>query len=157
MYNNPYVYNPQMNIEKIDKQISDLERIRSQLQQPVQPTNLTQNFQIAPTNREMMKYANSIDDVQKEMVYVATPFFSKDMSVLWVKNATGDVKSYELKEIIKKDEKDLKIEFLQAQIKELKEGMKKDAKSDNDNANESVESEKSSDGSDGGTSTKESK
>ena len=48
-------YNPQMNIERIDKQISDLERIKSQLQQPT-PTNLTQNFQISPS-REFMRYA----------------------------------------------------------------------------------------------------
>lgn len=70
-------YNPQMSIDRIDKQIADLERIKSQLQQPT-PTNLTQNFQIAPTNRDYMRYANSIDEVQKEVVYGMTPFFSKD-------------------------------------------------------------------------------
>lgn len=100
MYNNPYYYNTQFNVDKIDKQISDLEKLRNQIQQqPMQPTNLTQNFQIAP-NRESMKYADSIEDVQKESVYGDTPFFSKDMSILWVKNVSNNVKAYELKEML---------------------------------------------------------
>ena len=37
-------------------------------QQPMQPTNLTQNFQLAPTNREVIRYANSIEDVQKDNI-----------------------------------------------------------------------------------------
>ena len=151
MYN--YMNNPQLSIERIDKQISDLERIKSQIQQPAP---ITQNFQIAPT-RDSIHYVNSIEDVQKEVVYGATPFFSKDMTVLWVKNAPNSIKSYEIKEIINKDEKDLKIEFLMAQIEDLKKGMSEIAKSDNDNANESVESEESSDASNGGKSKSKSK
>ena len=139
MYNNPY-FNSQFNLEKIDKQIADLERLKSQMQQP---TPITQNFQLAP-NKEM-RYANSIDEVIKDPVYGDTPFFSKDMSILWIKNASNDVKTYELKEIVKKDEKDVKIEFLQAQIEELKKGMKENAKSNDDNVNESVEGKESTD------------
>lgn len=149
-------YNPQMSIDRIDKQISDLERIKSQLQQPT-PTNLTQNFQITPTNRDFMRYANSIDEVQKEVVYGVTPFFSKDMSVLWVKNTPNSIKTYELKEIINKDEKDVKIELLMAQIEELKKGMSEIAKSSNDDVDESVESEKSTDATDGRKSKSKSK
>lgn len=148
-------YNPQMNIDRIDKQIADLERIKNQLQQPT-PTNLTQNFQISPS-RDFMRYANSIDDVQKEMVYGVTPFFSKDMSVLWVKNTPNSIKTYELKEIINKDEKDVKIEFLMAKISELEKGMSESAKSNNDDVDESVESEKSSNATDGRKSKSKSK
>jgi len=148
-------YNPQMNIERIDKQISDLERIKSQLQQPT-PTNLTQNFQISPS-REFMRYANSIDEVQKEIVYGTTPFFSKDMSVLWVKNVPNTIKTYELKEIINKDEKDVKIEFLMAKIAELEKGMNENAKSNNDDVDEPVESKESSDASNGRKSKSKSK
>lgn len=122
MYNNPYMntFNNQPSIDRINSQISELERMREQLQKPIQqPTNLTQNFQLAPT-RDVMKYANSIDEVQREIVGGDTPFFSKDMSVLWVKNARGEVKTYELNEIVAKDEKDLKIDFLMAQIEDLK-------------------------------------
>lgn len=152
MYNNPYYYNTQFNVDKIDKQISDLEKLRNQIQQqPMQPTNLTQNFQIAP-NRESMKYADSIEDVQKESVYGDTPFFSKDMSILWVKNVSNKVKVYELKEIVSKDEKDVKIEFLQAQIEELKKGMIQNAKPNNEYVDESIESEKSTNAKNGRTS-----
>lgn len=154
MYNNPYMQ--QQNIDRINEQIKQLENMRNQMQHPVQPTNLTQNFQIAP-NRESIKYANSIDEIQKEVVYGTTPYFSRDMSILWLKEASGDVKTYELKEIINKDEKDLKIDFLMAQIEELKKGMMEKAESNNEYANEPVESEKSSNASNGGTSTKKSK
>ena len=159
MYNTPFNngYNPQLNIERINNQIVELEKMKNQLQQPVQPTNLTQNFQIAPTNREVIRYANSIEEVNRDLVIGDTPYFSKDMSVVWVKNTKGEVKTYELSEIIPKDEKDIKIEFLEAQIKELKEGMKVNAESDDSNVNESTKSEKSSNVSDNRTSTKKSK
>lgn len=119
------MYNPQANIERINSQIAELEKIRSQIQQPIpQPTNLTQNFQLAPS-RDGIKYANSIDDVRKENVVNDTPFFSKDMSIVWLKNAKGEIKAYELTEIIPKDEKDIQIELLQAQLNELKKEMRR--------------------------------
>jgi len=128
MFNNPYInqFNQQQSLERINAQINDLEKLKSQLQQPQQqPTNLTQNFQLAPANRDVIKYANSLDEVQRDMVIGETPYFSKDMSVVWVKNTKGEIKTYELNEIIPKDAKDMQIEMLQAQIDELKKGMKK--------------------------------
>ena len=154
-FNTPY--NQQLNIERIDKQIEELNKLKNQYQQPQQqPTNLTQNFSFTPMNREVIKYANSIEDVQKDSVVGDTPYFSKDMSIVWIKNVSGDIKTYELKEIIQKDEKDIQIEFLQAQLNELK-GMINNAKSNNDDANEPTESKKSTNFSDGRTSTKKSK
>ena len=145
MYN-PYMnmYNPQANIDKINAQINELEKMRNQIQQPPvqQPTNLTQNFQLAPTNRDVIKYANSLEEVQRDMVIGDTPFFSKDMSVVWIKNTKGEIKTYELNEIVAKDEKDIKIEFLMAQIEDLKKEMKKNES--NANIIESDKDEKSS-------------
>lgn len=113
------MYN-QVSLDRINNQIAELEKMRAQLNQPVNPpTNLTQNFQLAP-QRDVIKYANSMDEVQRDLVLGDTPYFAKDMSVVWVKNTKGDIKTYELTEIIPKDEKDLKIEYLQAQIEELK-------------------------------------
>lgn len=115
MYNTPYFnnFNQQQNLDRINNQIQELEKMKAQMQQPQQmPTNLTQNFQIAPTNREVIKYANDIGEVQRDMVVGDTPYFSKDMSVVWVKNTKGEIKSYELNEIVEKDAKDLKIEAL---------------------------------------------
>lgn len=141
MYNNPYMnsYNPQATIDKINAQMNELERIKQQIQQPIQPqtpTNLTQNFQISPTNHDVIKYATSIDEVQRDMVIGDTPYFSKDMSVVWVKNTKGEIRTYELNEIIPKDNKDLQIEYLQAQIEQLKKEVKNNES--NGNVDESV-------------------
>lgn len=154
-FNNPY--SQQLNIERIDKQIEELNKIKNQYQQPLQqPTNLTQNFSFTPINKEVIRYANSIEEVQKENVIADTPYFSKDMKIVWIKNVSGDIKAYELKEIIQKDEKDIQIEFLQAQLNELK-GMINNAKSNNDDVDEPIESKKPTNVSNGGTSTKKSK
>ena len=151
MYNNPfnYLYN-RPNVEDINSRIQELEKIKSQIQQPMQqPTNLTQNFQLAPTSNEMIRYANSIEDVQKVFVIGDTPYFSKDLSVVWIKNAKGEIKTYELKEIVKKDDKDIKIETLLEnnatllnEIEELKKELKMNEQCNNDDVNEPIEDKK---------------
>ena len=128
---NNYFLSPQ---ERLDMQIAELQKLRQNMPQQ-QPTNLTQNFSMMP-QVPLMKFSNSLEDVKKEMVMGDTPFFSKDMSVLWVKNVRGDIKSYELREIVPKDNKDLQIEFLQAQIEELRKEVKKNES--NVNVNESI-------------------
>lgn len=148
--NNPYLsaYNPQVTVDKINAQINELERLKSQIpqnNQPQQPTNLTQNFQLAPQNRDVIKYASSMEEVQRDMVIGDTPYFSKDMSVVWIKNTKGEIKTYELNEIIPLDSKDIKIQYLEAQIEELKKGMlnnESNANADEQitNANESKKS-----------------
>ena len=127
MYNNPYLnnYNQQNINERIDNQIAQLQQMKEQMKHSQQPA-INQTFQLAPQPNGM-KYANSIDEVAKEMVYFDTPFFSKDMSVLWVKNNKNEIRSYELNEIVPKDAKDLQIEYLQAQIEELKGKINNDA------------------------------
>ena len=142
MYNQAY-YNPQVSLDRINSQIVELERMREQIQKPPQaPTNLTQNFQLAPTNRDVIKYANSMEEVQRDMVIGDTPYFSKDMSVVWIKNTKGEIKTYELNEIIQKDEKDLLITSLQMQIEELRKEVKENAKSIDTNVDEPIKSKK---------------
>lgn len=123
MYQNPYMVSlNQQNInDRIDNEIERLKQMKTQMQQP---TPITQNFQLAPTHTGM-KYANTIEDVKKEMIYYETPFFTKDLSVMWLKNPKGDIKTYELNEIVQKDEKDMQIELLQTQINELRKEMRK--------------------------------
>ena len=122
MYNNPYSISSNMNLnDRIDNEIERLKQMKAQVQQPAP---ITQNFQLAPTHSGI-KYANTIDDVKKEAVYFDTPFFSKDLSVLWVKNNKGDIRAFELNEIVPKDDKDMQIELLQSQINELRKEMKK--------------------------------
>ena len=126
MYNYLNPYNRQAEIDRINNQMAELEKMKAQMQQPVQqPTNLTQNFQLAPTSRDNIKYANSIEDVQREIITVETPYFSKDMSVVWIKDPKGGIKTYELNEILPLDEKDFQIKYLQEQIEDLKKEIKK--------------------------------
>lgn len=143
MYGNPYMpqtFNRQEAVDRINANMNELERMKQQLQQPPQqPTNLTQNFQLAPQNKDVIRYANSIDEVNRDMVIGDTPYFSKDMSVVWVKNTNGNIKTYELTEIIPKDEKDLQIEFLQSQIEELKGMIKNERIDTNDNTEQVTE------------------
>lgn len=152
-------YNQQPTIDRINAQMVELEKMKEQLQKPIpQPTNLTQNFQLAPTNRDAIRYANSMEDVQHESVSGDTPYFSKDMSVLWLKNAKGEIKTYELVEIVPKDDKDIKIEYLQAQIEELRRGLKHESDDDiNEPTTSTIESKESNDVSTISKSSKKSK
>ena len=161
MYNNPYMinqnYNQQSINDRIDNQIAQLQQMKEQMKHQ-QPTSINQTFQLAP-QQNGMRFANSLDDVNKEMVYGDTPFFSKDMSIVWIKNNKNEIKAYELNEIVPKDEKDIKIDFLLAQIEELKKGMRKDESYDviNESITKSNEDEKPSNVSNVSKSTKKSK
>ena len=165
MYGNPYMpqsFNRQEAVDRINAQMNELEKMKQQMQQaiqPQQPTNLTQNFQLAPQNRDVIKYASSIDEVNRDMVIGDTPYFSKDMSVVWIKNTKGEIKTYELTEIIPKDEKDLRIEYLEAQLEEIKKGMIKNESNAvvNEPVADTIESKKSSSVSTISKSTKKSK
>ena len=162
MYNNPYMMNYNPNIsqiglnERIDSEIAKLQQMKEQMKNNNQQPAINQTFQLAPNNSHTMRYANTIEDVERESVYFDTPFFSKDMSVVWIKGAKGDIKTYELTEIIQKDNKDIQIEMLQAQINEMK-GMIENAKSNDEPINESIESKESTNVSIPRTSTKKSK
>jgi len=146
MYNNPYMnsYNPQMTIDKINEQMNDLNRMKQQLQQPTQQPSINQTFQLSPTNRDVIKYASSMEEVQRDMVIGETPFFSKDMSVVWIKNIKGEIKTYSLEEIISKDDKDILISNLQLQIEELRKEIKDNAKPNDEFTDEPTTSKKSS-------------
>ena len=144
MYGNP-IYNSQMyqqdlqNMrDRIDRQLQQVQGIQNQ-----QPTAINQTFQLSPNqNQYGIKYVNSTDDVKKELVFADTLFVNKEYTQLWYKNASGDVKTYELREIVQIDEKDVKIANLTAQIEEMK-GMIENAKYVNTNDVESTSNKKS--------------
>lgn len=157
MYNNPYMMNYNPNIgqqglnERIDTEIAKLQQMKEQMKNNNQQPAINQTFQLAPTNNHTMKYANTIEDVNRENVYFDTPFFSKDMSVLWIKNAKGDIKTYELNEIVPQDEKDIQIELLQAQINELKGMIKNEQPNTNVDAKQNATNTSTNDYKDGTT------
>jgi hypothetical protein len=128
--------------DRIDNQMRQIQQ--NQLQQPMtQP--ITQNFQLAPTqntNELESKYAESIDEVKNTFVIKTGLFINKDKNTLWIKDITGDIKTYKLEEIIELDEKDKTIIDLQKQINQLK-GELNNAKSDVKNVDATITSKKS--------------
>lgn len=140
MYGYPNIanYNPnlmQQNInEKIDNEIAKLQQMKNHnTNQPA----INQTFQLAP-NSNVIKFVNDIEEVQKEFVINETPFINKDYSTLWLKNAKGEIRIFELNEVIPKDDKDILIEKLQSQIDSLSNQIKEMnyVKSNDENGNE---------------------
>ena len=113
--------------ERIDKQMQQMQQMQqfnqNQMQQQPTPTNLTQNFQLAPNpvNNELeSKYANSIDEVRNTFVMKTGVFLNKDFTSMWVKTTDGNIKTFKLEEIVEIDEKDKEIIMLKKQIEEMK-------------------------------------
>lgn len=110
--------------QSLESIIDQATRELNAIQMQQYPANLTQNFQIAPTQfGNVIKIVDSFDDINKEIVLQDTYFASKDFKNFWIKNTKGEIRSFELKEIIEKDQKDILIENLQNQINELKRSM----------------------------------
>lgn len=102
--------------DRIDKQLMQMQQVSQPQQIPI-----TQNFQLAPSqNGSSIKYVENIDDVRRELVFGDTLFVNKSYSTMWLKNARGEVKTYELKEVVIIDERDAQIKNLTSQIEELK-------------------------------------
>ena len=107
--------------DNLDKKIQQVQQ--QNFQQPsIQQPSINQTFQLSSNVNEKVKYVNSIEDVEKDIVLTDTYFFNNNMSNLWIKNSKGDIRSFNIEEIVPKDEKDIIIENLQKQIEELKNG-----------------------------------
>ena len=147
MYSPYYGYNSQLTIDKINSQMNDLEKMKQQLQQNMQPA-INQTFQLTPQNNGGLKIVNNVDDVVNELAITDTAFVNKDYSILWIKNNKGNIRSFNIEEIKVKDEKDLIIEKLQYQVYQLNnkiEGMNKNEEYDeSSNEHENKQHDKSS-------------
>ena len=111
-YNNPY-YMPEPR-----------DRMERQQLSPAQttPGNITQNFQLTstPTYGSAFKYANTIDDVKHELVFGDTLFMNRDFTTMWLKNPSGDIRTFDVKEVVILDERDIEIQTLKNELAELK-------------------------------------
>ena len=130
---NPYNYNFYMQDlqgmrDKIDRQLHQMQQ--NQFMQQPQQAPITQNFQLAPnpTNNDLeAKYAENIEEVKNTFVVKTGIFATKDFSTIWIKDVTGNIKTYKTEEVVELDEKDKKILekdntilMLQKEINELK-------------------------------------
>jgi pyruvate/oxaloacetate carboxyltransferase len=122
MYSNQYYLQDLQNMkDRIDNQIRQIQQTQQQQQAIPQ---VTQNFQIAPTqntvNELEAKYANSIDEVKNTFVMKLGVFVNKDFTNLWIKDVNGKIRTFNTVEIVEMDEKDKEIFNLKKQIEEMK-------------------------------------
>ena len=108
--------------DRIDNQMKQMQQIQQQNQQPQIP-QVNQTFQLAPnsTNNELeSKYVNSIDEVRNTFVMKTGVFVNKDFSILWIKDVSGNIRTFKTEEVVEMDDKDKEIYALKKQIEEMK-------------------------------------
>jgi hypothetical protein len=121
------------------------DRIDNQMRQlsQYQPTPITQNFQITPSTSDLEgKYAENIDEVKNTFVTKTGVFINKDTSTLWIKDVSGNIRTFKTEEVVELDEKDKQINQLKEELERMK-GELENAKSIISNTNESITSKKS--------------
>ena len=131
--------------EKIDRQMQQMQQFnQNQMQQQPIP-QVTQNFQLAPNpnNNELeSKYVNNIDEVKGIFVMKTGVFLNKELNTLWMKNTNGDIRTFELSEIIEQDPKDVEINNLKQELQRMKEMISNESNVNNSNIDEPIEDEK---------------
>lgn len=115
-------------IDRMEEQVKQMKQFQQQRNQyqMQQPQAITQNFQLAPAQSMSDldgKYANNFEEVKNTLALKNTLFVNKDMNTLWVKNMSGEIKTYSLTEIIEVDPKDKEIAELKQQVAILQEGL----------------------------------
>lgn len=129
--------------DRIDRQMQQMQQMnQNQMQQQPIP-QINQSFQLAPnpsSNELESKYVNNIDEVKGIFVMKTGVFLDKDLNNLWIKNTNGDIRTFELNEIIETDPKDREIAMLKKQIEEMKEMIVSESNVNNSDFNEPDES-----------------
>lgn len=118
---NPYIQDLQSMRDRIDRTVQQYQQQNQNI--PQQPTNLTQNFQLAPMQQQndlQAKYVNNVDEVKNTFVMREGLFLNKEKNTLWIKDINGNIKSYNLTEIIESDPKDIEINNLKREIENMK-------------------------------------
>lgn len=129
---NPQTLDIDRQIQEERNKMAELERRKMQLMYG-QPTILNQTIQTG-SQASGVRYAESIDEVKREMIFMDTLFVNRAFTNMWYKTPTGGIRTYILEEFIPKDEKDIKIEKLENEIKELKEQRKYEPSRTNNSA-----------------------
>ena len=89
--------------DRIDRQMQQVQQMNQNQIQNQQPVPITQNFQLAPNpnNNELeSKYVNNIDEVKNTFVMKTGVFINKDFTSLWIKDVTGNIRTFRTEEII---------------------------------------------------------
>ena len=133
--------------EKIDRQMQQMQQFnQNQMQQqpiPQPQPQIHQSFQLAPNpnNNELeSKYVNNIDEVKGIFVMKTGVFLNKELNTLWIKNTNGDIRTFELSEIIQTDPKDVEINNLRQELQRMKEMISNESNVNNTDYDEPNES-----------------
>ena len=109
--------------DRIDRQMQQVQQMNQNQIQNQQPIPITQNFQLAPNpnNNELeSKYVNNIDEVKNTFVMKTGVFINKDFTSLWIKDVTGNIRTFKTEEVIELDPKDKEIQMLRNEIEKMK-------------------------------------
>lgn len=120
-------YNPNFYMQELqsikDRADRQMQQYQNQFMQP-QQAPITQNFQIAPQNinpNELQSsYVNNIEEVKNIFMTKNGVFVNKDLTSLWFKDIEGKIRTFSLIEVIEKDEKDIEIDNLKAEINQMR-------------------------------------
>ena len=127
--------------DRIYRQMQQVQQMNQSQMQNQQPVPITQNFQLAPNpnNNELeSKYVNNIDEVKNTFVMKTGVFINKDFTSLWIKDVTGNIRTFRTEEIIELDPKDKEIQMLRNEIEKMKGMMSNAVEYDNTDIDEPV-------------------
>lgn len=106
----------QVDIQRIDRQIEDLQRLRNSYQNsPQPPINNIINTQ--QSNQPIFEAKFTTENPADILIQNKTAFIDLKNAKLTIKDVDGDSKEYGI--ILPKDEKDLKIEILERKLREM--------------------------------------
>lgn len=133
-YNNYYnPYGMQPSIDRINRQIEDLQNIKSQMQNPPQqqaPVNNFINSNPTSTNANLyeLKKLNENDEAENIGIFTDTIFIGNDK--MQIKKMDGTIEKFNITKYYPVDPKDQKISQLEDEIKKLKEMISNEPKHD---------------------------
>lgn len=129
--------------EKIDRQMQQMQQFNQNQTQQQPIPQINQSFQLAPNpnNNELeSKYVNNIDEVKGIFVTKTGVFLNKELNTLWIKNTNGDIRTFELNEVIVQDPKDVEINNLRQELQRMKEMISNESNGNSTVINEPNES-----------------
>lgn len=125
----PYNQNSIQQLEQMRDQLdakiqtAQQQQQQSQQQQTPQIPQINQSFQLAPTTNSNSdlegRYAENIDEVKNTFVMKNAIFVTKDLSTMWQKDVSGNIRTFKTEEIIPRDEKDIQIQQLQEKLSSM--------------------------------------
>lgn len=122
---NMYLQEMQGMRDRIDKTIQNYQQNQNQyMQQQQQQPQIQQTFQLAPNQNNVNdmdgKIANNLDEVKRSLVLKPTIFVTPDYSNIWIKDVSGNIRTFRTEEIIEVDENLVEINDLKREINDLK-------------------------------------